>query len=100
MLGRQLGKYHGQLTPEIAIRDVVAITQTGDVHVYVTDLVNEVLMGGRVWGWLCCVRVRVRMHTYINKQTYIYICMYMYMYMYMSMGGDGGEGHKSFVLWP
>ncbi len=42
VLGTQLGAYHGQLTAETAIRYVIPITQTGDLHVYVADLVNEV----------------------------------------------------------
>jgi len=40
VLYNQLSKYHGSLTPEIAIQDVMAIVQTGDLHVYVADLVN------------------------------------------------------------
>jgi len=39
-LHNQLNKYYGSLTPQIAIQNVMAIVQTGDLHVYVADLVN------------------------------------------------------------
>jgi hypothetical protein len=40
VLARQLNKYWGNLTAEDAVRDIMSITQTGDLHVYVADLVN------------------------------------------------------------
>jgi len=40
VLFNQLNKYHGTLTPELAIQNVMPIAQTGDLHVYVADLVN------------------------------------------------------------
>jgi len=40
VLYNQLNKYYGILTPQNAIQDVMAIVQTGDLHVYVTDLVK------------------------------------------------------------
>jgi isopenicillin-N N-acyltransferase like protein len=36
----QLAKHHGNLTAEIAVSDVMSIVQTGDLHVWVADLVN------------------------------------------------------------
>jgi len=39
-LMNQLQKNHGELTPQTAIQDVMSIVQTGDLHVYVADLVN------------------------------------------------------------
>jgi len=41
VIARQINKYHGNLTAEIAIRDVMAPTRTGDLHVYVADLSND-----------------------------------------------------------
>ena len=41
MLARQLSQYHGQLTPEVTIQNVVSIVQTGDLHVAVYDLTND-----------------------------------------------------------
>ena len=43
VLGRQLQKYHGQLTPAVTIRDVVPIVQTGDLHIAVYDLTDHVV---------------------------------------------------------
>jgi hypothetical protein len=40
VLGTQLKTLWGNLTAESAIRDVMSITQTGDLHIYVTDLVG------------------------------------------------------------
>jgi hypothetical protein len=40
VLAAQLNKHWGNLTAETAIRDVISITQTGDLHVYVVDLVG------------------------------------------------------------
>jgi len=40
VLHDQLAKYHGSLTAAQAIQDVMAIVQTGDLHVYVADLVQ------------------------------------------------------------
>ena len=41
VLGRQLNKYHGTLTPEITINDIVSIVQTGDLHIAVYDLTKK-----------------------------------------------------------
>jgi len=41
VMARQLQKYHGTLTADIAIKDVMPIVETGDLHVYVADLTNE-----------------------------------------------------------
>lgn len=40
VLGTQLRKYSGVLTPEIAIRDVLAVEGSGDVHAAVYDLTS------------------------------------------------------------
>ncbi len=40
-------KYHGQLTAELAISQVMAHVQTGDLHVYVADLVGMQLYYSR-----------------------------------------------------
>jgi len=40
-MARQLTKYHGNLTAAIAIRDVMPIVETGDLHVYVADLAAD-----------------------------------------------------------
>jgi len=36
----QLAKHHGSLTPMDAIRDVMSVVSTGNLHIYVADLVN------------------------------------------------------------
>nr|XP_006823776.1 PREDICTED: protein dcd1A-like [Saccoglossus kowalevskii] len=41
VLGRQLQKYHGNITAENTIRDVVSIVQTGDLHIAVYDLTRN-----------------------------------------------------------
>jgi hypothetical protein len=40
VLNQQLSLYHGKLTPEVALRYVMSIVQTGDLHVYVIDLTD------------------------------------------------------------
>jgi len=40
VLSTQLLKYHGNITAENTIRYITAITQTGDLHVVVSDLTN------------------------------------------------------------
>jgi len=42
VLAAQLNKYKGNFTAADAIRDVMSVTQTGDLHVYVADLPNDV----------------------------------------------------------
>ena len=37
VLARQLMKYHGNITAQNTIRDVVSIVQTGDLHIAVYD---------------------------------------------------------------
>jgi len=41
VLGKQLSSFHGKLTPENTISDVVAITQTGDLHIAIYDLTDN-----------------------------------------------------------
>jgi hypothetical protein len=41
VLGKQLSKYHGNITAEITIRYITAITQTGDLHLVICDLTNS-----------------------------------------------------------
>ena len=43
VLAKQLTALHGNLTAENTIRDVVPIVQTGDLHIAVYDLPNQVL---------------------------------------------------------
>ena len=38
VLAAQLNKYHGNLTAEITIQEIVPIVQTGDLHIAVYDL--------------------------------------------------------------
>ena len=40
VLHRQLKAYHGKLTPENTVKNVVPIVQTGDLHVVISDLTN------------------------------------------------------------
>jgi hypothetical protein len=42
VLGNQLAKYHGNVTVENTIRDVVSIVQTGNLQVAIYDLTNNV----------------------------------------------------------
>jgi len=41
VMAKQLQKYHGNLTAPLAIQDVMPIVETGDLHIYVADLANE-----------------------------------------------------------
>jgi hypothetical protein len=41
VMAKQMKKYHGNLTAELAIKDVMPIVMTGDLHVYVADLSND-----------------------------------------------------------
>ena len=43
VLARQLTSYHGNITAENTIHNIVSIVQTGDLHVAVYDLPNEIL---------------------------------------------------------
>eukprot|EP00051_Salpingoeca_urceolata_P026450 m.477358 g.477358 ORF g.477358 m.477358 type:complete len:444 (+) comp20814_c0_seq1:1427-2758(+) len=43
VLHEQLQKHHGNITAENTIRDITAITQTGDLHIAVYDLTNMIL---------------------------------------------------------
>jgi len=38
----QLNKYKGNFSAEVAIRDVMSIVRTGDLHLYVADLANDI----------------------------------------------------------
>ena len=40
VLHRQLKALHGQLTPEVTVKNVVPIVQPGDLHVVISDLTN------------------------------------------------------------
>ena len=40
-LANQLTKYHGSLTPQATVQDVLPIVQTGDVHAVVYDLTDQ-----------------------------------------------------------
>lgn len=43
VLANQLKHYHGNLTAEITIRDIVSIVQTGDLHIAVYDLTQQIV---------------------------------------------------------
>lgn len=43
VLARQLTRYHGNLTAEVTIREIVPIVQTGDLHIAVYDLTKELV---------------------------------------------------------
>ena len=43
VLGKQLTALHGNITANNTIREVVPIVQTGDLHIAVYDLPNEIL---------------------------------------------------------
>ncbi|EDQ88770.1 uncharacterized protein MONBRDRAFT_32718 [Monosiga brevicollis MX1] len=43
VLGEQLQKHHGNITAENTIRDITAITQTGDLHIAIYDLEHQIL---------------------------------------------------------
>ena len=43
VLARQLTAYHGNITAENTIHNIVSIVQTGDLHIAVYDLPNEIL---------------------------------------------------------
>lgn len=41
VLARQITKHHGNLSPDVIIRDVVSIEQSGSLHIAVYDLTNN-----------------------------------------------------------
>lgn len=43
VLGRQLLKYHGNITAAITVRDIVPIVQTGSTHIAIYDLTNRIM---------------------------------------------------------
>ncbi|XP_078483757.1 protein dcd1A [Ciona intestinalis] len=43
VLSRQLMKYHGQLTAETAITNIVSIEQSGSTHIAIYDLTNDLM---------------------------------------------------------
>lgn len=43
VMAHQIQKNFGKMTPELAIREVMPMAATGDLHVYVTDLVQQLL---------------------------------------------------------
>lgn len=43
VMAKQLQGAWGQLTPERAIRDIMPIVQTGNLHIYVADLIAQQL---------------------------------------------------------
>ena len=42
-LAQQLLKYHGNITTEVAVRDIVSIVQTGSTHIAIYDLTNRMM---------------------------------------------------------
>lgn len=42
-MAKQIAKHHGSLTPEITIRDILPIVQTGSTHIAIYDLTNNML---------------------------------------------------------
>ena len=43
VLARQLNAYHGNITAENTIQNILAIVQTGDLHIAIYDLSNNLL---------------------------------------------------------
>lgn len=43
VLAKQLGSYHGNITAVNTVRYIVPIVQTGDLHIAVYDLYNDLL---------------------------------------------------------
>ncbi|XP_065920263.1 protein dcd1B-like isoform X2 [Dysidea avara] len=43
VLAKQLDNYHGQLTPDVTIHDILPVVQSGDLHIAVYDLQNELM---------------------------------------------------------
>ncbi|XP_062513488.1 protein dcd1A-like [Corticium candelabrum] len=41
VLARQLRRFHGNLTPDVTIHNILPVVQTGDLHVAVYDLTNN-----------------------------------------------------------
>jgi hypothetical protein len=67
----QLVKHYGNITAETAIRDIMSIVQTGDLHVYVADLVNMVMWfaHGRADGASGPVNAYDRSYTRLDLKT-------------------------------
>ena len=43
VLAKQLQKYHGNLTADLVIHDILPIVQTGNLHIAVYDLVLDMM---------------------------------------------------------
>lgn len=43
VLAKQLQKYHGNLTADLVIHDIIPVVQSGDLHIAVYDLELEVM---------------------------------------------------------
>ena len=41
VLAQQLQKYHGQLTPELVIHQILPVVQSGDLHIALYDMPNQ-----------------------------------------------------------
>lgn len=41
VLARQINRFHGKLTADVIIREIVSIEQSGSLHIAVYDLVND-----------------------------------------------------------
>lgn len=50
LLYKQLEKFHGTLTPELSISSVTAVVGTGDLHIAVMDLTEQVLFVANARG--------------------------------------------------
>ena len=42
-LSTQLMKYHGNITADITVREIVPIVQTGSTHIAIYDLTNNIM---------------------------------------------------------
>ena len=43
VLAKQLQKYHGNLTADLVIHDIIPVVQSGDLHIAVYDLVLDMM---------------------------------------------------------
>mmetsp|Transcript_4390 Transcript_4390/g.14261 ORF Transcript_4390/g.14261 Transcript_4390/m.14261 type:complete len:506 (+) Transcript_4390:1-1518(+) len=43
VMAQQLQKHYGNITPQVAVHDIVSIVQTGNLHIAIYDLANDVM---------------------------------------------------------
>ena len=85
VLANQLQKYHGNLTADLVIHDIIPVVQSGDLHIAIYDLEQEVMYVSNAKGDgesgpdmaydrqanHACTHTHTHMHTHKLQSKYI-----------------------------